>query len=396
MTDKKTLVFGDIAKQIMERVTPSPEDSKKFIGLEHLRSGYFFVHQWGSDIALKTQAFRVKSGDIIFSRRNTYLKRISVSQIDGICSADAMVIRPIADDTLVEEGYLPHLMQSTSFMEKVIANSAGSLSSRVKWSELSQLRITVPTKKQQAKTLKVLDSIAKKELMYVESLQSANRLLYALGLRVFDNYFDARKSKRVKLPDDWSEVSIKEVLNSTPESGFSPVEVSNETGKYVLNLNSLSKAGFRETTLKKISEEHFNKGKVCKINDLYISRSNTAELVGLVGKYRSSQGEGRTIFPDTMWRLNVNQEIMKQDFLMYYLMSPYGRRSIQAIAAGTSGSMKKINKESFSKLRVPLPPLEVQRKIIALFEQAYSNVWRFNDSLTSTLELRQAVIDRDL
>lgn len=395
MTNKQTVVFGDIATQIMERVTPSSDDSKTFIGLEHLKPGYFFVHDWGSDISLKTQAFKVKSGDIIFSRRNTYLKRISVSQINGICSADAMVIRPIENEALIE-GYLPHLMQSTFFMDKVIANSAGSLSSRVKWNELSQLEVTIPTREQQIETLNVLDSIAKKELMYMAGIKSANKLLYALGLRVFDNYFDARKNKRVKLPSDWSEVSIKSILKGTPESGFSPVEVPNETGKYVLNLNSLSKTGFRETTLKKISEEHFNKGRVCQADDLYISRSNTAELVGLVGKFSSSQGVGQTIFPDTMWRLNVNQKLMKQDFLMYYLMSPYGRRSIQSIAAGTSGSMKKINKDGFSKLKVPLPPLEIQSKIIATFEQAYSNIWCFNHSLRKTLELRQAIIDKDL
>ncbi len=395
MTNTQAVKFDDIAFQVMERVSPSPDESKHFIGLEHLKAGYFYVHDWGSDIVLKTQAFKVKRGDIIFSRRNTYLKRVSVSLIDGICSADAMVIRPLENSSLVD-GYLPHLMQSKLFMDKVIANSAGSLSSRVKWSELSKLAFTVPSIAQQQSELRVLNSISQKELSYIESIKLANKLLYATGMRVFDNYFDSRKSKRVNLPAGWSDLPISKVLISPPISGFSPVETPTETGKYVLNLNCLSRAGFRATSLKKITEENFNKGKICKKGDLYISRSNTAELVGLIGKYNNFEGVGHTIFPDTMWRLDVNETLLKKDFLMYYLMSPYGRRSIQSIAAGTSGSMKKINKDGFSKLKVPIPPIEMQDLISKTFESLYSNVSCFYDSLNRTLNLRQTIIDQDI
>ncbi|RUO32426.1 restriction endonuclease subunit S [Aliidiomarina soli] len=395
MSDKQTVKFGEIAEQIMDRVTPSPEDSGSFIGLEHLRPGYFYVHEWGAEIALKTQAFKIREGDIIFSRRNTYLKRVSVSPIDGICSADAMVIRSRKNSYMLDR-YLPHFMQSSVFMEKVISNSAGSLSSRVKWGELSKLEFKLPRIDQQKSTLAALDSLANNERLYFESIQAAKRFLYAIGLRIFDNYFDPREEKRVSLPCGWSASTVKKILTSTPESGFSPVETSKHTGKYVLNLNSLSKVGFRETTLKNITEEHFLKGKVCSTGDLFISRSNTSELVGLVGKYKSSRGVGDTIFPDTMWRLNVDERLIKKDFLMFYLMSPYGRRAIQSIAAGTSGSMKKINKDSFSKLKLPLPPIAVQESIISAFQQSYGVIWHQDDSLIKSVKLRQVIIDREL
>ena len=395
MAEKRLVKFGEVAEQIMERVTPSEKDSDNFIGLEHLKSGYFYIYEWGTDLILKTQAFKVRVGDIIFSRRNTYLKRVSVSPIDGICSADAMVIRPKHNHFMLDE-YLPHFMQSSAFMNKVISNSAGSLSSRVKWSELSKLEFELPTLEEQKSTLEALNLLAVKEKLYFDTSKAVNKLLYAIGLRVFDNYFDPRKEKRVSLPREWRVAKIKDVLSSTPESGFSPVETSKKTGKYVLNLNSLSKVGFRETTLKNITEEHFLKGKACKPGDLYISRSNTADLVGLVGKYKSSNGVGTTIFPDTMWRLTVNESLVKKDFLMFYLMSPYGRRAIQAIAAGTSGSMKKINKESFSKIKVPIPPLEVQESIISAFKQSYGAIQHQEELLDKAVALRQVIIDKEL
>lgn len=395
MTDKQTVKFGDIAEQIMIRISPTIDDAKTFIGLEHLQPGHFYVHNWGSEIELKTQAFKVSTGDVIFSRRNTYLKRVSVSPIDGICSADAMVIRPKRNPFVID-GYLPHLMQSSVFMDLVIANSAGSLSSRVKWNELEKLSIDIPNVDQQAATLDTLNSLAKKELLHIENSQAIEKLLYSLGLRVFDNYFDPRIEKRIQLPAGWGSVPMRDVLLSQPVSGYSPVETPKETGKYVLNLNCLSKVGFRQTVLKNITVEHFSKGCICKNGDLFISRSNTADLVGLVGKYNPTEGNGKTIFPDTMWRLDVDEDVVKKDFLMFYLMSPYGRKAVQSIAAGTSGSMKKINKEGFSKIKVPVPPFEIQKLIVNTFRDVYESKWNHEQSQNSLMKLRQAVIDRDI
>ncbi|MEQ4037947.1 restriction endonuclease subunit S, partial [Escherichia coli] len=103
-----------------------------------------------------------------------------------------------------------------------------------------------------------------------------------------------------------------------------------------------------------------------------------------------------TIFPDTMWRLAVDEKFIKKEFLMYYLMSPYGRRAIQGIAAGTSGSMKKINKDNFLKIQIPIPPFDIQASIINTFKCSYENIYRHNESLGKIIQLRQAMIDKEI
>jgi type I restriction enzyme S subunit len=391
MKNKLKKRFGDIAEQIMLRVTPKKHDAEYFIGLDDLKSKHIYVHTWGSDLDLKTQAFKVKQGDIIFSRRNTYLRRASVSQIDGICSADAMVIRPISEDS--DPRFLPFFMQSDLFMNQVIAYSAGSLSSRIKWSDLSNLEFDIPSIQSQRRLLPILESTAKQELQLIGLIKSAEKALYALGLRVFDNYFDSRHHKRVPLPKNWGQSRINNVLLTAPKSGYSPVESPLESGHFVLNLNSLSRNGFLSTKLKNITKAHFDKGIIAKRGDLLISRSNTSYLVGLIGIYNPIQGEENTIFPDTMWRLDVDDSKIDKEFLLFYLMSPYGRRSIQSIAAGTSGSMKKINKDGFGKLWVPLPPKEEQEQITSSFKCAYELIQKTKINLVKLHELRAALIN---
>lgn len=154
MTDKRIVKFGDIAEQVIERVTPQEGDEKNFIGLQHLESGSLYISAWGDDVELSTQAFKVTEGDIIFARRNTYLKRVAISPINGICSADAMVIRPLG--SFIEPAFLPFFMQTDTFMDRVISISAGSLSSRVKWKDLAQQNFRLPSIEEQRNLLVTL------------------------------------------------------------------------------------------------------------------------------------------------------------------------------------------------------------------------------------------------
>ncbi|WP_445428010.1 restriction endonuclease subunit S [Alishewanella sp. HL-SH05] len=186
MSEKQTVQFGDIAEQILERVHPQQGDEKKFIGLQHLISGNLAVYEWGGDVELSAQAFKVAKGDIIFARRNTYLKRVAISPIDGICSGDAMVIRPIAG--LIEPSFLPFFMQSEAFMNRVISISAGSLSSRVKWKDLAIQKFTIPSLDEQRKQLKILEKIEQIQSVRREGRFSLDRLKRSLRRSLFSGF----------------------------------------------------------------------------------------------------------------------------------------------------------------------------------------------------------------
>ncbi len=100
-------------ENINTKVKPRPEDSKKYIGLEHLDSGNLHISRWGTEIELKGEKIQMDKGDLIFGKRNAYLRRASLSPFDGICSAHAMVLRPKEKLTVV----FPILMNSDYFMK---------------------------------------------------------------------------------------------------------------------------------------------------------------------------------------------------------------------------------------------------------------------------------------
>ena len=75
---------------------------------------------------------RFRKRDIIFGRRRAYQRKLAVAEMDGICSAHAMVVRAKSSMALPE--FLPFLMMSDRFMNRAVEISVGSLSPTINWS----------------------------------------------------------------------------------------------------------------------------------------------------------------------------------------------------------------------------------------------------------------------
>jgi type I restriction enzyme S subunit len=76
--------LGNLLKDISKRVdNPKQSGYDRFVGLEHFVSGDIKIRNWGSteNLASSTKAF--EAGDILFARRNAYLRRASLVDFDG-------------------------------------------------------------------------------------------------------------------------------------------------------------------------------------------------------------------------------------------------------------------------------------------------------------------------
>jgi type I restriction enzyme M protein len=72
--------------------------------------------------------------------------------------------------------------------------------------------------------------------------------------------------------------------------------------------------------------------------------------------------------PDRLWQTVITREDVDVRYLQKYLASERCRNIISAKCGGTSGSMKNISKPQFLSLQIPLPPLDVQKEIVAEIE----------------------------
>lgn len=98
-----------------------------------------------------------KQGDVLFARRNAYLKRVSLTDFDAVCSGDVIVMR--ANEKIVLPKFLILIMNTDEFWEFAISNAAGTMSKRVKWRDLSTYSLELPDLKIQEKILEVFNQL---------------------------------------------------------------------------------------------------------------------------------------------------------------------------------------------------------------------------------------------
>ena len=227
------IFLGEIADEITERVDkPSQSGFEMFVGLEHFVSGDLKIKQWGSTKNLVSAMKKFQKGDILFARRNAYLKRSSIVEFDGVCSGDAFVIRE-KKDRLVP-GFLAFIFNSESLWNYANSYAAGTMSKRVKWRDLAKYSFKLPPLNEQKRLADLLWSVDETIEGWIKVLNQTEILIQSL-------FKEKLKSYHV------SEVKVKEILekNSKFKVGKVPqTEYLNE-GKYpIINQSKTWIAGY--------------------------------------------------------------------------------------------------------------------------------------------------------
>lgn len=192
--------FDQIAFNITDKKMPEPGDEKMYIGLEHLDSGSLKVNRWGSEVELTGQKLVMKKGDILFGRRNTYLRRAAIAPHDGIFSAHGMIFRPKTD--VIDPGYFPFFISSNYFMDAAIRISVGSLSPTVNWKTLKELEFDIPSLEEQRKNAALLASINETKEAYQELFLQTDNLVKSQFIEMFGDPFENPKGYEKKTIGD--------------------------------------------------------------------------------------------------------------------------------------------------------------------------------------------------
>ena len=344
----RTWRFDQIATNVNVRIdNPSESGMEYYVGLEHLDADSLKIRRWGTpdDVEATKQMF--KKGDIIFGRRRAYQRKLGVAEFDGICSAHAMVLRAKPDVVLPE--FLPFFMQSDLFMSRAIEISVGSLSPTINWKTMAVQEFALPPMEEQESLVTLLRTAADASQAQENTINAAEGLLQSFKNKAIGNNA-AEVAKDVLLGD---------VLMGSPDSGCSAPPRDADTGYFVLGLAALSRHGYVTGDFKPVEPTSKMLSAKLSKGDLLISRSNTPDRVGYVGIFDDERDD--VSFPDTMMRLKPNPAVIDPIYLEALLQTTSAREFLMRIAAGTSASMKKINRANLLKMPFKLPSLDAQQ-----------------------------------
>ncbi|HDY7553465.1 TPA: restriction endonuclease subunit S [Vibrio vulnificus] len=376
MTDKQTVKFGDICKEVkLTTKDPIGDGYERYIGLEHLDSGSLKIKRWGmiaEDNPSFTRVF--KKGQILFGKRRPYLKKAAIAEFDGVCSGDIIVL-----DTQVksELELLEVIVQLDSFWEWAVRTSSGSLSPRTKFSAIKEYKVPFSL----CDLKKIVELIKPISLALTKSEQfsfATNSLRKAYIERAFWSYYENR---------DY--VPLKSLCKKITDGTHQKVERDPNGDVPFLYVSCIGKGVVLWSNTDRISEKTYSEiSKGREIDEEVI-------LYSAVGSYGNAVYIGREVkaaYQRHIAYIKVDSSKVNPKFIEIWLNSRFGKFHSDRLAIGNA--QKTVTLGDLSRFPVPKLSIDEQNKIVNSYCQIENVANEIASSIANIQLLKKTVLER--
>lgn len=195
--------------------------------------------------------------------------------------------------------------------------------------------------------------------------------------------------RKVRIPEEWKITRLEEI-SETMYYGVTAKAVSGKTEFKMLRTTDINNyqadwgnLPFCEITevKKDISRYTLKKG------DLIIARAGTVGVSVVVPKDMPD-----TIFGSYLIKVVLNKTQAEPQFVHYYLQSPFYWTQVKQSAAG--GVLKNINLPILRGIKLPLPPLEEQKKIAEVLKTIDEAIQAVEESIRKLERLKKGTMEQ--
>lgn len=374
--------FDEIATVITDRIEkPRESGLEDYIGLEHLDTDCIRIKRFGSTKDVNATKFLCKNRDIIFGKRNSYLRKVAISDRDAVVSAHSMVLRPTGDK--IHPDFLPCFMQSSIFWKTAHAISEGSMSPTIKWKTLAKQQFWIPGLPEQKKISDLLwsieDNIQKTEKL-IETTETLKQGLLNKLLTKGIGHTRFKNSELGEIPEEWEVVKFGEILELTKEKASSPY--SNE--KYValehMDPDQIIQKDFGSAENVKSITNIFKKGNVLygKLRP-YLNKATIATFDGICS---------------TEILVFNSKDSSINEFIINHLKNNRFVEYNNYMSFGTK--MPRTSFDIISKYKIALPPIAEQKNILYVISNVDNQLSTYKSNIESLSCLKKKLINEFL
>lgn len=369
--------FEQIAINCKEKVKADDIDTSTYIGLEHLDPGCLHVSRWGSAVPIKGDKIVMHEGDVLFGKRNAYLRRAAIAPHDGAFSAHGMIFRP--REAVVDKDFFPLFIASDYFFDTAIRISVGSLSPTVNWSDLKNQEFELPDLDTQRKLAKVLWSLNDTKEAYKKLIAATDELVKSQFIEMFGDPAENPNGYPIEKLASVGELN-RGVSKARPRNnpallgGPYPLIQTGEVTAAELYIdhyeNTYSELGLAQSKM-------WPKGTLC------ITIAANIAQTAILGF--------EACFPDSVVGF-VSGERVTQIYIHYWF--GFFQKILEEQAPQVA--QKNINLKILSELDVMVPPMELQQQFIRLVEQSDKSKFELEQALTELNATYKRIIAENL
>lgn len=318
-------------------------DSEKYINWEELDG----IQLENSEKEL----YSLSCGDLIINRVSKAVDGVGkmkiVPQIDTVIVYESNMMRIKINENILNQEFLYYLSESDKFRKSVIKKAKVSNQASLSQSDISELEICIPSKKEQQKIIEILstwDSAIEKKEQLIEKKKELKKGLMQNLL--------SGEVRFKEFNDKWSKKTLDKYIIPVVRECDKPSE-----GYWRLGLRSHGKGTFHEF-VEDPTTVSMDKLYEVKSNDLIVNITFAWEHAIAVA---NADDEGKLVshrFPTYEFKSNAYPAYFK-----YYILQQKFKNMLVNISPGGAGRNRVMNKKDFLKLEVLIPSYEEQKRI---------------------------------
>ena len=337
-----------------------------YIDLESVKKGYLIKETQINKIGAPSRAQRLlNKNDVIFQTVRPYQKNNYFFNLDGdyVASTGYAQLR-----VLNSPEFLYQALHTDRFVYDVMARSTGTSYPAINSTDLSKIKLNLPTKPEQQKIAAFLTAVDNK----IEQLSKKQELLgeYKKGLmqQIFSQAIRFKADDGSEFPD-WEEKKLGGVGRIRKGSQLNKSELT-DTGDYPAINGGINPSGYTDK---------WNTGK----NTITISEGgNSCGYINFITSKFWSGGHCYSI------------EELKGDVLNRFLFQylKFNEHLIMRLRVGSG--LPNIQKGEINNFKVNLPSLEEQTKIANLLSSIDSKIEQVGKQLRESKQFKKALLQQ--
>lgn len=372
MSDHSDYVsLGDVVTERSERINdPSSSDVSRFIGLEHFDSGSLSIRRFGSTDDLESAMKLCKAGDTLVARRNVYLKRAALTEIDAICSGDAIVLHETSD---LVPGFLPIILNSSYFWDYANENADGSMSKRLSVKHLKDYRFILPSKEQQQTITQLVWKLENLLIQLNSTLNRLDLLVKSRFIEMFGVLKDNPNMWPIESFNEFAEIDTNMIKDFDEYADYPHIgvdSIQSQTGELI---------GFRT-----VKEDAVVSGKYLfgPQHIIYSKIRPNLNKVALPDFEGLCSADAYPILPKSNCNRVYLAYVLRSEYYLSYILKLSGRSNIP-----------KVNKVQIQGFKMPLPPIELQNQFADFVRQVDKSKVVLLKHIEDTKSLQQSIIN---
>jgi type I restriction enzyme S subunit len=377
--------IGEAINRVQELVQYSPIDTPIIEKISF--GGKLSILERDKRSGYKGRLFKAKSGQLIYSKIRVKQGSVCVipSSVNWVAVSSEYPVYEINSD-IADAAYLEIVLRSSSFKHYLEGIShGGSTKTRIHPDQFETLSIPIPPLSVQQKIVMYWKADTAEVSQLKDQAKaiidkSTRTFIHELGLSIpkkqalekvfitrwgaFDrwsvSYNQATKTMLDLSKGKFPVVELGSILELV-QYGTSEKSNTDRTGVPILRINNIKKGYVDTTDLKHISLGNKTLENLALVDGdiLIIRTSGSRDLVGTCAVFHEKD---KFVYASYLIRLKVSHQKTLSDYVSSYINSPVGRQQVNLLSRQIM--QNNINSQEIRSLKIPLPPLPLQKEIV--------------------------------